>query len=77
MQIRPTHHPRFRDGSSTFQTETLGDRPREEEEAHHHHAPQDHPQEEVEAEAAVEAVEVVEEHSRYLDTRLLNQLKSF
>ena len=77
-RIRPTHHPRPRDGSLTSQTETLEDRPREEEEDHHHHrTPQDHPQEEVEEEAEEEVEEGVEEHFHYPDTHLPNQLKNF
>ena len=72
------HHHKFRDGSSTSQIEILGDHPQEEED--HHRAPRDHPQEEVEVEAA-EAVEVgaeaVEEHSHCQDTRLPSLLKSF
>ena len=68
MRIHLMHHPRSRDGSSTFRTETPRDHPREEEEDHHH-APQDRPQEE-------EGVEAVEGHSHYPDTPC-NQLKNF
>ena len=75
-RIRPTHHARSRDGSSTFQTKTLGDHPRAEEEDHHHHTPQDHPQEVVEEEEVVE-VEAVEGHFHYPDTRRPHQLKNF
>ena len=74
----PTHHPRFRDGSLTFQIETLGDHPPEEEEGHHHHTPQDHPQEVVEEEEeAGVGVEAVEEHFHCPDMRLRSQLKNF
>ena len=74
--IHPTHHPKSRGGSLTFQKGTLGDHPRVE--GGHHRAPQDHPQEEVEeGEEAVEVVEAGEEHSHYPDTHLPNQLKSF
>ena len=81
-RIHLTHHPRSRDGSSTFQTETLGECLPEEEEGHHH-GPQDHLPEVVEVVEAVEVVEVEEaveageEHFHYLDTRLPNQLKNF
>ena len=69
------HHPKYRDGSLTFQTEILGGRPRVEEDRRH--APQGHPQEVVGVVEVVEVAEVVEEHSHYPDTRLPNQLKSF
>ena len=84
-RIHPTHHPKSRDGSSTFQIETLGGRPQEEEEDHHHHAPQDHPWEAVEEEEVVEVEEVAEgeeeeegvERSHYRGTHPLNRLKNF
>ena len=73
-------HPKSRDGSLTFQTETPEDRPPEEEEGDHRHTLQDHPQVEVEgAEEVVEVVEeeeAVEEHFHCLGTHLPNQLKS-
>ena len=78
-QIHPTHHPKSRGGSLTFQTEIPGTHPRVGED--HHHAPQDHPQVvevvEVEAVEVVEAVEAVEEHSHCPDTHPPNQLKNF
>ena len=74
-------HPKSRDGSLTFQTETPEDHPPEGEEGDHRRTLQDHLQveevEEVEAEEAEEAEEAVEEHFHCLDTHLPNQLKSF
>ena len=74
------HNPKSQGGSSTSQTETLGDRHQEEEEEDHRRAPRDHPQEAVGVVGAAEAVEVVEaveEPSRYPDTHRPSRLKSF
>ena len=84
------HHPKSRDGSSTFQTGTPKDHPPEEGEGDQgdlRHTPQDHPleegaveeaeAEEAEAEAEVEAEGAVEEHSLYPGTHPPHQLKNF
>ena len=79
-RIRLTHHPKSRDGSSTFPTETLEDRPQEGGAGDHQRALPDPLQEAAEVAEVAEVAEEAEEageHSHYPGMHLPNQQRNF